>query len=554
LFGPGIQGEDDNFTPPPWLMAAIETNLREPVPVPKASEIRFDTSEGSLDFNTRLLERYEFDFEKLLAGSRGTTIDFGSEFRPLASLKAILGGHTNFEFFAHIITKGMSYVFTRELSEEERTTELAANVERGNHKSANDAPTEVTRLLGKDVKHGFSFPIRPHIISKIKGAFVQPCGMVRQFGLTSSGTRELKERLTQDLSYSCSGEGLSVNDRIDMDSYTEMVYGWCLSRVIHFIVALRLAHPTTHILISKYDFSDAYRRVTHLPSAAVQSIIIFAKVAYVALRLTFGGSPNPPTWCAFLEMVTDLSNETPLCGSWDPGVTKSPIQPTAPAPAFLDPGIPFAEGRSMAVHIPVTSTGRSDCFIDDIIKIFLAISGECDWQTQAVPLAVYVTTRPHAGDSEPIPRRENISVPKLIAEGAPAEDQIVLGWCLETRRLVIKLLGDKFIAWTSDVSTVLSTGKTTFTDLKSLVGRLNHAVYVTPLSRHFMNRLRLRLKKRTFAKQELTLSKAELADLELWLEFLKQAWSGISMNLLTIRRPSRIGVSDSCPYELGGFS
>jgi hypothetical protein len=52
----------------------------------------------------------------------------------------------------------------------------------------------------------------------------------------------------------------------------------------------------------------------------------------------------------------------------------------------------------------------------------------------------------------------------------------------------------------------------------------------------------------------LTLSKAELAELELWLEFLKQAWSGISMNLLTIRRPSRIRVSDSCPYGLGGFS
>jgi hypothetical protein len=101
---------------------------------------------------------------------------------------------------------------------------------------------------------------------------------------------------------------------------------------------------------------------------------------------------------------------------------------------------------------------------------------------------------------------------------------------------------------------VLSTGKTKFADLESLVGRLNHAAYVIPLSRHFMNRLRIRLQKRTFAKQELTLSKAELADLELWLDFLRQAWSGISMNLLTIRRPTRIGISDSCPYGLGGFS
>jgi hypothetical protein len=53
------------------------------------------------------------------------------------------------------------------------------------------------------VKHGFSFPILPKIITMINGASIQPGGMVRQFGLTaSSGARELKERLTQDLSYS----------------------------------------------------------------------------------------------------------------------------------------------------------------------------------------------------------------------------------------------------------------------------------------------------------------------------------------------------------------
>jgi hypothetical protein len=415
----------------------IEQNLREPVPVLRASEIRFNTSEDSLEFNTRLFEQYDFDFKKLLAGNRGTTINFRSEFRPLASLKRIFGRHTNFEFFAHIITKGMSYVFTRELTEEERTTELAANIERGNHKSANDAPTEVIHLLGKDIKHGFSLPILPHIISKKKGAFVQPCGMVRQFGLTASLSRELKDRLSQDLLYSCSGEGLSVDDRIDMDSYAEMVYSWCLSRVIHFIVALRLAYLTTHILISEYNLSDAYRIVTHSPLAAVQSILIFVKIAYIALRLTFGGSPSPPTWCAFSEMVTDLRNEIPLCGSWDPTVTKSPIQTIAPAPVLLDPKIPFTASRPMAVQIPVTSTGRSDYFVDNIIKIFLAISGECKRQEQAVLLAVYVTTRPHAADSEPIPRRENISVPKLVAEGTPAEDQIILGWCLETRRLVV---------------------------------------------------------------------------------------------------------------------
>jgi hypothetical protein len=103
-----------------------------------------------------------------------------------------------------------------------------------------------------------------------------------------------------------------------MGAYAEMVYGWWVVRV----VALRLAYPSTRIIIAKYDFSDAYRRITHSPRAAVQSIIIF-DITYIALWLTFGGSLNPPTWCAFSQMVTDLSNEIPLCSSWDPSITKS---------------------------------------------------------------------------------------------------------------------------------------------------------------------------------------------------------------------------------------
>jgi hypothetical protein len=84
-----------------------------------------------------------------------------------------------------------------------------------------------------------------------------------------------------------------------MDAYVEMIYRWCLTRIIHFIVVLRLAHPLSLIFIVKYDYSDAYCRVAHSALTAAQSIIVFAGVAYITLQLTFGGSPNPPTWCAF---------------------------------------------------------------------------------------------------------------------------------------------------------------------------------------------------------------------------------------------------------------
>ena len=92
---------------------------------------------------------------------------------------------------------------------------------------------------------------------------VQPAGVVKQFSLQSDGARTLERRLTQDLSFPLMSPSASINKRIDMEAYVEMIYVWCLSRVIHFIVALWLAYPLLRIFIMKYDYSDAYRRVAH---------------------------------------------------------------------------------------------------------------------------------------------------------------------------------------------------------------------------------------------------------------------------------------------------
>jgi hypothetical protein len=62
-----------------------------------------------------------------------------------------------------------------------------------------------------------------------------------------------------------------MNERIDLSAYPDMIYGWCLLRVLHFVVALRLANPGVRISISKGDFSNAYRRVTHPVQSALQS-------------------------------------------------------------------------------------------------------------------------------------------------------------------------------------------------------------------------------------------------------------------------------------------
>lgn len=547
-----LQDLDDWFRPPNWLLANLKEVAGIPVRTPLRPPIHFDTTPEAIAHNTDLLFQHNLDFVAMMHGLQETTAGYNSEFRPIGQLRSILGDHPNFYYIEELADKGMEYKFTRELSEKERKSELTAMIGRGNHKSAEEAAGTVAKLLQRDVHHGFSFPFRASVVPTVPNAMVQPCGLVRQHTLQEDGSRAEKSRLTQDLSISSDGRKLAVNERIDLSAYPDMIYGWCLLRVLHFVVALRLANPGVRIFISKWDFSDAYRRVTHAAQSALQSIVIFGEIAYLALRLTFGGSANPPAWCAFSEMVTDLSNEIALCDDFDPATLASPDH-SNPTFRELPDDVPVAEAREIAVPIPTTLNARFDCFIDDIIQVFLDSPENRRRQPAIVPLAVFATLRPHAGDDEPVPRRPLLSPTKVAAEGAPAEIQIVLGWEVNTRRLLIGLPNDKFVAWLGDITDTLKLRRITFADLESLVGRINHASFVIPLSRHFIYRLRRRTNRHLHPKQHVTLSETEIQDLKLWQRFLRAARDGISMNRVVTRQPNRMSISDSCPHGLGGF-
>ena len=511
--------------------------------------------------NSAILEAADYDLEKVFRQHPDTTLSYGSEFRSVKQLRPLLGRHPNFEPLATMINEGMSYVFTREISDVEQRDETARILERGNHKSAQEESEQVRKLLAKDVIHGFTIPISVDSVLRIPRAGVQPLGMVTQATVNDKGERIQKHRLTQDLSFSSIKGNLptSINGRINMDAYTEMVYGWCLPRILHFVVALRLKFPSLIIFIAKYDYSDAYRRVAHSAQAAVQTIAVLLPLAYMSLRLTFGGAPNPPSFCMFSEAVTDLANEIALCEDWDSENLHSPAQPRVPSPIRLSPTIPVAQARPMAVVVPIsdTATGRVDGYIDDLINVFLDSPENCRRQPQVVPLAMHITSRPQAGDDlEPLPRRPLLSTPKLISEGSPAEIQSVLGWQLDTRRLLLSLPNDKHSAWDKEIQTMVDNGSCIYAELDRMVGRLNHSAYVLPIARHFLGRLRARLtpRPRNPNSRRLILTEMEVDDLSLWKSILLRANLGVSLNLLVTRQPDRICWSDACPYGIGGYS
>ncbi len=440
-----------------------------------------------------MLRTVAFDLGRLIREHGSSTLGFWSEFRKISELRPLIGRHPHFPRLETLLTKGMEYVFDRELSPEERSNEVTAILARGNHKSAKVEQDRVGELLAMDVIHGFTIPLPVGVVKLIPGAMVQPLGLVQQWTIDQDGLRKAKFRLTQDLSFSTDRKlrPTSIHSRVDIRAYIEMVYGWCLPRIVHFIVALRSQNPKLLIFISKYDYSGAYRRIAHSASPAAQTIAVNGDTAFLSLRLTFGGSPNPPTWCMLSEMVADLANEIGQCDEWDPAVCRSPAQPSTPEPLRLPTSIPIARAKRMADHIPPTRAGgRVDGFIDDLINVFLDTPTTCLRQPDIVPLAMHLTSHSHAGnEEEPIPRRPILSIPKLIAEGRPEEVQVVLGWRLNTRLLEISLPNDLYIAWSADVRNLRAAGSCLVKELETLIGRLNHKAYIVPNSCHFMSRI-----------------------------------------------------------------
>jgi hypothetical protein len=168
----------------------------------------------------RLLENHSWAIFPELPGS---TISHGSEFGDEETLQAILGNHPYFNDFKPFLSQGVDFVFTEEITKEDRVKELEANLERGNHKSAQGQEETLSKLLAKDVKTRFDVPLCRGAVQSIPGAMVQPCGITSQFTLEPDGTCVVKKRLTHDMSFGMTHDKISVNDRINMMAYEEMV-------------------------------------------------------------------------------------------------------------------------------------------------------------------------------------------------------------------------------------------------------------------------------------------------------------------------------------------
>jgi hypothetical protein len=254
------------------------------------------------------------------------------------------------------------------------------------------------------------------MLERIPGVILQPTGAAIQTTISETGDRCEKLRVTHDSSFNFSDDQRSLNERVDMKAYAELIYGYCLMRLLPFIVALRLEYPEKTIFFAKFDFSDAYRRLHHHGLSVIMQVLTFDQMVLVMLRLAFGGSPNPSAWTTVSEMVTDLSNEILLADeNWDPKKVYPPFRTEVPKPKRNGQGTTIAPARTMAYEIPTTVPSRTDDFVDDLINVCVDDERWLERGGMCAPLAVNVTCRPHEGEKEPVKRRPNLSPTKLTA-------------------------------------------------------------------------------------------------------------------------------------------
>ena len=260
-----------------------------------------------------------------------------------------------------------------------------------------------------------------------------------------------------------------------------------LLRLIHYILLLRLHHPTTRILLSKTDLDSTYRRAHVNERAMAKSLTWFnyegSRMLLLCLRLTFGSTPGSSLFSTISESLTDLINAILKCPDWDPVALSSPLQELYPPVETLHDEVPFSRTKPLSVDIPETSTAKADVFLDDIVEAGIDTPPIRVRLQGAVALAVDTMSR-RVNTNEPLPRVALINKTKLAAEGRLEETKIVLGWLLDTRRLRISLPEHKFVAWTTQIKEMKSTSKTTASSLDTVLGRMTNASSILPLARH----------------------------------------------------------------------
>ena len=542
--------------PVSYLVTAVKELLNAKAVMVKP-KFRFDISKEAAEFNYNILKEYKFDLDKLLKhGNGNSATTYGSEFKSVQDLEPLLGNHPRWNKLANILQQGSNWTL-EPIDEIVRQKDLEGALLRGNHKSAKKNEEFLARALTKEIEKGWELILPIEKAMKIPKLILSPLGVAEHLGIKSDGTFAPKSRVTHDLSFPGTISQTSINSRAVEDAMEPCMFGHTLLRVVHRIIHLREMHPTKIIWIRKEDLKSAYRRIHVNANIAFQSAVQLhlEKNNYLllSLRLPFGGAPCPSEFSLLSDVITDTINDLMNDSTWNPTALRSEYIHKIPESIRLHPQVPFAVAMGTSVPNKEGDKCSADVFIDDIISVGVHKNDNLQ-RLMAGPCTVMHAMAHAALGPTNLPHQDLIAEDKNDAEGAPEEVKVVLGWEIDTRRLVIQLPAHKFHAWMSQLTSLIDRKSANSKDLQTMLGRLENVALIIPMFGHFLNNIRATEIKATLTGKNQRINKRTKEDLILAKAFLIKATTGINMNLMTFRRPNHVYINDASEHGLGGFS
>ena len=541
---------------PSQLVTAIHSllNVRESLHPPP---FKFEASKEAAAYNLAHLRQHNFDLLESVVNTPTTkhVLCYGSEFKSTAALEQLLQRHPRWQAMKDKLENGASFP-AEEISEQERVNDLVERLQRGNHKSAERNADFLASALKKEIAKGWLLPLPASEALSIPSVELAPMGVATHLGINAEGEFIAKDRLTHDLSFPGAYTGESINSRLRRDELEPCMFGYALNRIIHHILHLRQQYPESIIWLRKEDFKSAYRRV-HLKAGTAWRSVVRMEIdgedlLLVSLRLPFGGASCPADFCLISDIITDVINDLLADPSWDHTAVKSSYVTVIPEAKALPMEIPFGQARDLSVDLPIETNGKADVYIDDIISCTVDINDNRERIRAAACTVIHAIAHTAQGETF-LERQEFIADDKNDAEGGPEEIKICLGWQLDTRRLTVALPMHKYIAWDKELEIAHNSKSISNDTLLSILGRLENAATVIQPLGHFLNNIRSLQMQAAEKRHNVRMSAAAREDLKLARRFLGKAREGISMNLLSFRKPDLFHIGDASEHGMGGF-
>jgi hypothetical protein len=256
-------------------------------------------------------------------------------------------------------------------------------------------------------------------------------------------------------------------------------------------------------------------------------------------------------------MIADLANVIIQSNEWDPERLHSNfVSLTEPKPKLETTGTPFAPSRELLLEWDINNFGATEAYIDDIFTVFPLLSDEHFHRGRnAALLAIDTLGRPVRED-DPLPRDPIVATKKVTAEGTPTELLTVLGWTIDTRRMLIKLPEEKAKLWDAELQALIELGDEgrliPLKRLEKAQGRNIFIAMIVPGAMHFQSRMYSAID-RAKVHCQTRLRAEERRDLRLLRKLLDVARIGISLNNIVLRMPDHFGRSDAFEGGLGGY-